>query len=267
MDPFSILGVSANATDEEIRSAYRRLVKLHHPDSNPEADGQDIRSINWAYETLTDPEKRSRYFQPELTPVDVGDPEEDPVEVYKREFKWRQWQREQREKQEKIAHETDVIRVMRFVNIPIFIFVVLLTVDRMLPAVSRVEKILESTKEFRSGRRTSVEYSFIRTENFKMYFATPMYVYLDSFSKDTIMVTIRLSPIFKVPMSASYFYDNATSTGAVVKTVHARSFIVTSIALFCMVSFVWRQHSSTAYAFCFLPSAFFVLFTWINIID
>jgi len=63
-DPYEILGVSRNASQEEIKRAYRRLAKEHHPDRNPhnrEAAEQRFKEIQAAYEVLGDPERRAQY--------------------------------------------------------------------------------------------------------------------------------------------------------------------------------------------------------------
>ncbi|MBD2354497.1 J domain-containing protein [Tolypothrix sp. FACHB-123] len=61
---YEILKVSPNATQAEIKQAYRRLVKLFHPDSNQEtADKEQIIRINAAYEVLSDTETRLNYDQ------------------------------------------------------------------------------------------------------------------------------------------------------------------------------------------------------------
>ncbi|MCS7165874.1 MAG: DnaJ domain-containing protein [Candidatus Calescibacterium sp.] len=63
-DYYSILGVSRNATEKELKEAYRRLVRKYHPDLNPsnrEESEKIFREINEAYEVLSDPEKRKLY--------------------------------------------------------------------------------------------------------------------------------------------------------------------------------------------------------------
>ena len=57
-DPYQVLGVNPNATDEEVKKAYRELAKKYHPDTyvgNPLADlaAEKMKEINEAYDTIT----------------------------------------------------------------------------------------------------------------------------------------------------------------------------------------------------------------------
>ncbi len=64
MDYYSILGVSKNATEKEIKSAYKKLAKKYHPDVNKSDDAQEkFKEISRAYQVLSDKEKRQAYDQ------------------------------------------------------------------------------------------------------------------------------------------------------------------------------------------------------------
>ena len=62
-DLYGVLGVARDASEEEIRKAYRRLARKHHPDVNPndpEAE-ERFKETSFAYDLLSDPEKRKLY--------------------------------------------------------------------------------------------------------------------------------------------------------------------------------------------------------------
>lgn len=64
-DPYEILGVGREASPDEIKSAYRRMARKHHPDVNPEDPHaeENFKEIGQAYAILSDADRRARYDQ------------------------------------------------------------------------------------------------------------------------------------------------------------------------------------------------------------
>jgi DnaJ-class molecular chaperone len=83
-DPYTILGVKKEASQEELQKAYRQLAKKLHPDLNPgnkQAEEQ-FKSVSAAYDLLGDPEKRARFDRGE---IDASGAER-PQQRYYRDF-------------------------------------------------------------------------------------------------------------------------------------------------------------------------------------
>jgi DnaJ-class molecular chaperone len=67
-DPYTVLAVKRDASEDEIRKAFRKLAKQHHPDLNQGKKDSEARfkAINAAYDLLSDKEKRARYDRGEI---------------------------------------------------------------------------------------------------------------------------------------------------------------------------------------------------------
>jgi DnaJ-class molecular chaperone len=92
-DYYDVLGVSRNATADEIKKAHRKLARQYHPDmnkSNNPATTEKFKEVQEAYDVLSDPEKRKAYDQFGHAGVDggvgagAGGPGGDPFEAFRR---------------------------------------------------------------------------------------------------------------------------------------------------------------------------------------
>ena len=84
-DPYQILGVPKTATEVELRTAYRKLAKQHHPDLNPgkPESAERFKGINAAYDLLSDKDKRARFDRGE---IDAEGNERAPERPFYRDF-------------------------------------------------------------------------------------------------------------------------------------------------------------------------------------
>jgi molecular chaperone DnaJ len=76
VNPYDVLGVPTNATDDEIKKAFRNLARQYHPDANPESPqaAERFKEINAAYETLKDPERRRQFDMYGEAGANAGNP-------------------------------------------------------------------------------------------------------------------------------------------------------------------------------------------------
>ena len=84
-DPYETLGVSRTATQDEIRKAFRKIAKKHHPDLNPgdKAAEERFKAANTANEILSDTERRARFDRGE---IDASGQEKAPEHAYYRDY-------------------------------------------------------------------------------------------------------------------------------------------------------------------------------------
>src|SRR5471030_3392086 len=67
-DPYQELGVARGASAEELRKAFRKLAKLHHPDKNPgdKTSEEKFKRVSAAFDLLGDPDKRRKFAAGEI---------------------------------------------------------------------------------------------------------------------------------------------------------------------------------------------------------
>lgn len=186
-----ILELPPEATEREIKSAYRRLSKQYHPDRNPQQDtSEKFIEITQAYDYLTDIEK---YAHAEATP-----------EVSERE-RWRQEarvrMRQQRQKEaatrEALIHK--LLSYFNFAAVALLIFNGLLAIDYLLPRKSYPQQSLKVEKVFESSRGDrTYQYDDLRFEDFTLRIDKGLVKADDFFDKAVVMATV----IFGKPQSA-----------------------------------------------------------------
>lgn len=133
MNPYTILGVSSSATDQEIKRAYRALVKRYHPDRRTsESSHEQIVLINQAYDILSDPERRAQYDRGYASMNYAPVQQEDPMEAYKREYKRKRREREKKEREEELVRKKAIYRVLRGLHFVVLVLGVWLIVNDWL---------------------------------------------------------------------------------------------------------------------------------------
>jgi hypothetical protein len=204
MDPYHLLGVSRDASTNEIRKAYRALIKKYHPDINAGADAIRMTAmINEAYETLTDREKRSAYDN-RIFAVDLNDIQEDPDEVYKREYDAKKAEQGREKARKKTEREAKLYQVGRVLCYPIILFSLAVIVDYYLPVHTEVDTPVfgyqksYTGRSYPGGRRSfDVHASYVKTTQYE--FRVPDHLHVDyNYAADQKKpLYIEFTPIFE----------------------------------------------------------------------
>jgi curved DNA-binding protein CbpA len=162
----SVLGLSGTPTEEELRSAYRRLSKQFHPDINkaPDATGKFL-AIKEAYEYLSQSPGEEEVYTHSYEET-ISD-----EELWRRQYRQWQYQKEQEKRQQQEELIRSMMRYARPVVWVILIFNSLLLLDYLLP-LQHHEEWVTGTGTFteKSRGRTYAAYDVVYFENYEMIF-------------------------------------------------------------------------------------------------
>lgn len=92
MDPYKVLEIKRGSTRKQIKNAYRKLSRATHPDLNPDLPDMEFQLVNWAYRTITHPDKAGNC--PYREPVIVNTKPPSGTSYTKRERKRKRVRRE-----------------------------------------------------------------------------------------------------------------------------------------------------------------------------
>ena len=148
-DYYQALGVSSHASQDEIRSAYRKLVVKYHPDRNPAPEAaKRIREINLAYDVLGDVDKRRKY---DLSRTMSRNPEPaSPPAPAHRDPAYRRRPYAPPPHRPPVVSEW-MLRYRKYsykLSWAAFVFCMLLLIDAIIPSRTVQEKVIRQTIDF-----------------------------------------------------------------------------------------------------------------------
>jgi hypothetical protein len=257
MNPYEVLGVAPDATESEIKAAYRKAVKKYHPDSTKNADTTMVALVNEAYEMIMEPHRGNVYVTTtHWTETEVV--EEDPREAYKREYL------RQKREEAQAARETELrlFRRLYKVNVAIAVLAFLLVIDEFLPKLEYNEPVISEWVQERTVKRSKYYVHFMKTPHFTV--AIPHDVHFDFRANPEI--TIEASPLFRIP---TQIYHKGNEKGfKPIRTLFSFAVPFPYILLcFSMMCVAFRRHSPFAFSLSFGPSIMLIvitLFIWLT---
>lgn len=191
MNHYEILGVSKTASFTEIKSSFRRKVKLVHPDLNPGIDKKEFILLNEAYEVLSDATTRSLYdLYLQGVPVKTEIETVTPQQRYRENYRRNRVHRERERMAAQIVYKQKFYEQLRYVNIGCFVLSLVLSFD-----------YFESPKE-QVFVPTDIQYEVRSTKvylNEGKSVATSDDFYKDYVAMDDKSVVLTTSPYLSIP--------------------------------------------------------------------
>jgi len=159
MSHYTTLGIASGATSAEIKSAYRGLVKIYHPDLNPSPDAHSrMQAINEAYEVLSDSYSRQMYDLLLAGHVfSMEPPQETEAQRFRREYKQRKVREERMQMENLIRLKVRFYRGLRMASYFFFGLGLLFTIDYYLHPFQKVYTIQAMESSYYQTEVTTVE--------------------------------------------------------------------------------------------------------------
>jgi hypothetical protein len=211
-----ILELQPGATEADVKAAYRRLSKIHHPDINRQEGAKEkFIEINEAYNFLL-----------KVGPTPHNETQNYSYNPYTSEYdRWRKEAKAQarRKAQEQIQLKyqliDEILSKFKYVAIAILAFNVLLTIDYTLPVKEHDQRIISKKISYevgRGGARSPARYDIVEFEDFKMKFNRGEVKLANHYEKASVFAT----PILQVPIAVDIVVDGKSSTYEQVYNVY-----------------------------------------------
>jgi curved DNA-binding protein CbpA len=222
MNHYQILGVVTAATQSDIKRAYRDLVKIHHPDINPQADSHELmQKINEAYEVLSEAQSRNLYdliLSGYSIPLERR--EETEAEKYRREYKRKRAHDERVNFENLIKLKVSFYKVERYASYLFFAIGILFTLDYFIfPFQSDYEILSMESNRYQTQ---------VRVQEGEKWLAD--WSLLDEYREaGAEQVTVYYSAVFNIP--ARIRLKDSSFIYRVFGTLHSFRNVITLIIL------------------------------------
>lgn len=145
--------------------------------------------------------------------------EEDPLEVYKREFKRKKAEERKLAAEKRLRSKKIEFKILSWINLIVLVAGIILVADYWLPSTIYKEEVISVWQEFRGGRRFKTDLSFIKTKRFA--FDVPPEV-SSKFDYEGLnaSLTIEATPILKTVKSVSAFVEDEYWTWEPDQTIY-----------------------------------------------
>lgn len=266
MNPYEVLGVSSQASEAEIKAAYRRLVKRYHPDVHKGSNSAEmIRNLNAAYDILSDPVKKHAYDNRWSTAAtqNVYQHQEDARARRTRENVRRNREEAARRRDEYLRIAGKTYKFFQLFSWVGLILASLFIIDQRIPQIKFQEVVLRGWMEDR-GASIDHSISFLKTENFIIAVPTRFYLGYDYEAPDASDLTISVSPIFHIPTTVSALIDGKQKGAQIQRTLFSSPIHVDVLLFFASLIIVLRNQYSDTFLGLALVPIFVLVFIWLT---